>query len=177
MASLTLPIVKWIFVIGTIGRVCLVIVSAKIPGICKIYHIYDLILLICDFSMVQQTTVQSQYRMTLLMAALGFIAFHYNFRVNMLCVFIVQIKISLIGALLYKDEDAISNFFINLLNLMLIVIPASFLIDRAFLEYSEIRAKNQKLTQSKENQEILIDNFDEGLLILNKEADQILYAN
>ena len=54
-----LPIAKYMFIVGTIGRVCIILVSLKKPGMCKIYHLYDLAMLICDFCIVQETTVDS----------------------------------------------------------------------------------------------------------------------
>ena len=96
----------------------------------------------------------------MLLTAMGFISFQYHALFNLLSVVISQIIISLIGALIYKDEHALGNFFANVSSLMVIIVPAAILVDRALLEYSELRQKNQ-------NQQTLIDNFDEGLLILD----------
>ena len=110
---------------------------------CKIYHVYDLAMLICDFCIVQQTTVDSQYKTPLFLAAIGFISYQYHALFNIVCVLICQIMISLIGALIYKDEHALGNFFVNVFSLMVIIVPAAILVDCAILEYSELGSKNQ----------------------------------
>ena len=86
--------------------------------------------------MVQQTTVDFQYKITLLLTTIGLISFQYHALFNILCIMISQIIFSLIGALIHKDEHAVGNFFANVCNLTVMIVPAAMLVERAMLEYS-----------------------------------------
>ena len=114
----------------------LVVISSKKPGISKIYHLYDQLMISVDFCMIQTPVVDFQYKISSLMTILGFISFHYNFKVNIFCVLIAQMLISIIGAFLYEDEHVIVNFFVNVAIIMTIIVPASILINHSLIKYS-----------------------------------------
>ena len=46
---------KQLQIYGTICRILLILISIKKPGVCKLYQIFDLLMIICDFCMVQTT--------------------------------------------------------------------------------------------------------------------------
>ena len=48
MAEAMFPYAKWIFLVGTIGRLLLVLISVRKPMICKSYLFYDLAMILFD---------------------------------------------------------------------------------------------------------------------------------
>ena len=47
------PYAKWVFVIGTIGRLLLVFISLRKPSICKSYFYYDLAMIVFNQCLVK----------------------------------------------------------------------------------------------------------------------------
>lgn len=51
-SSKLLPFARTAYIIGSIGRVVLMLASVKLPVVCKAYHAYDQLMLVLDFCMV-----------------------------------------------------------------------------------------------------------------------------
>lgn len=97
------PTMKVAYLVGSAGRLCLIVTSIKFPGLCKSYLIYNQAMLVIDFCLLQMDP-QEQFKLAVLVSMVNFACYNFNAWVSFPALVVSQTCICLIRALVFKEE-------------------------------------------------------------------------
>ena len=80
--------VKSAYIVGSLGRILMVLISIKVPMICKFYIYYEAMMTLLDFCLVR-TNAQAQHHVTLLVCALNFVSYYFNLSTGLMTMIVV----------------------------------------------------------------------------------------
>ena len=103
VAHTLFPIAKWAHIVGSVGRVFLLLISYKKPGISKIYFNYEVVMVLLDKCLVKDTPQDAMNFIMLLQSTIAFFALYFNFWSSLFGCFVCQIVYGVIIATLYNE--------------------------------------------------------------------------
>lgn len=101
VAEFLFPIAKWAHIVGSIGRVVLLVISYKKPRISKIYFNYEVVMFLLDQCLVKNTPIDAMNFIMLLSSTLSFVTLYFDFWHSLLGIFICQVSYTIIIMNLY----------------------------------------------------------------------------
>lgn len=169
LAEVTLPYAKYAHISGTIGRVLLLAVSYKKPQICKTYFFYELVMLLIDMCMVKAAPIDATNFIQLLTTTIIFIYLYFDIVPSLIGILISQITFAAIRHHLYEETIGALTFVIAK-NMGFLVI--SFLMAHVLVTYAGFL-----FTESEILHEHLLNQMEEGLIIIEDKTNKVLFQN
>ena len=105
------------------------------------------------------------------MSLVSFLTLHFNFVLDMLTMCLSQILILVLGSILFDEPKFVETSLLNLASLLLFTVPLYLIMNHALLQHTELKLKVRKSRYLNQDQEEIMDDFGEGLLILDAKAE------
>lgn len=160
------------------GRVLLLLVSLKLPSVCKCYLVYGLSMSLIDYSLVQ-TDALAQNMILQFMIVANFVCFHYSFLKSYLAALVCQISASVVRFYIYEEDEAgqLKQFFVNMAVMTASLAIYSLLASQAIRRFARNSADLAVLQQKETNNKALANEFGEALIVCDLHSYELLYQN
>ena len=139
LAEATLPIGKWIHIVGAFLRVLLLAISYYKPSVCKLYIYFELLLNVTDQLMVSDVPRSAINLIMLLKTTMFFYNLYYELKPSLVALFLSQAAYSVIHYFIYNEavEEALTDFFIMTFWLLIAVLIAHIVVTAAGFLFTE----------------------------------------
>ena len=169
LAEAALPVGKWIHIVGMFLRVLLLAISYYRPGVCKLYIYFELLLNVTDQLMVSDVPRSAINLIMLLKTTMFFYNLYYELKPSLVAIFLSQAAYSVIHFFIYNEaiKEALTDFFIMTCWLLIAVLIAHIVVTAAGFLFTEAEFLRKQL----------LNQMDEGLIIIDEDYEKVLFEN
>lgn len=169
---------RFLYTVGSVMRVLLILLSAKLPAVSKGYLLFDQAMIVIDFCLVR-TEGSTQNELTMMMTIFSFCFFNTNFMVSIFAIIVGQGCEAVIRSKVHHESGSQVSvtFFADLLLMLVTVLAIHMLTRLSVLHRLKLMYECEELKAENASNIDLIAEFGEGWIVLDGQSNDVVLQN